>query len=101
MAPPFSPAFDSAAQQLADIARELGELIDRITDAAARARGLADAVDWQAKAARAFHERATGWAGDVSGLGCLAETARYEVVRAQDRAAFARSHEGLFPGSGR
>jgi len=94
-----SPAVDSAAHQLAEITREFSRLIDRITDAALVARGLADAVDWQAKAATAFHDRATTWAGDVSGLVCAAETARCDAARAHDRAAFAESFPGLFPGA--
>ena len=97
----LEPAADAASHHLAQIARELARIIDRITDAAIVARGLADAVDWQAKAATAFHDRATLWAGDVSGLACLAETARYDVSRAQDRAAFAGSFPGLFPRAGR
>lgn len=88
----------AASLQLAEVARELARLIDRIADAALVARGLADAVDWQAKAATAFHDRATMWAGDVSGLACLAESARYDVARAQDRAAFAESFAGLLLG---
>ncbi|WP_426322701.1 hypothetical protein [Microbacterium sp. E-13] len=94
-------AADSAAHQLAGIAHDLARLIDRITDAAARARGLADAVHWQAKAATAFHDRTTRWAGDVSGLRCVAETARLEVARARDRAAFADSFTRLFAGASR
>ena len=96
----FPPA-DSAAHQLSLIEGRLARLIDRIADAALMARGLADAVDWQAKAASAFHERATAWAGDVSGLSCLAETARHEAARARDRAAFAESLTGLLPGAAR
>lgn len=95
------PPTAAASIQLADVARELARLIDRIADAALVARGLADAVDWQAKAATAFHDRATMWAGDVSGLACLAESARYDVARAQDRAAFAESFAGLLPGAQR
>ena len=61
-----------------------------------------DATDWQAKAAAAFHERATLWAGDVSGLGCLGEQAQAEVDRACDRARFAESFAALsLPGGGR
>lgn len=77
--------------QLTIVARELALLIDRIADAAVVARGLAEATDWQAKAATAFHERATQWAGDVSGLACVAETARADVDRARDRAVAAES----------
>lgn len=72
---------------LAVVARELALLIDRIADAASAARGLAAATDWQARAATAFHERAGAWAGDVSGLVCLAETTRLEAAHARDRAA--------------
>jgi len=95
------PAVDSAARRLAVIAHDLARLIDRMTDAALVARGLADAVDWQARAATAFHDRATAWAGDVSGLACLAETARCDIARAHDRAAFGESLPGLFGGEGR
>ncbi|HKP07576.1 MAG TPA: hypothetical protein VJU58_10030 [Microbacterium sp.] len=95
------PAAHPTSHQLAQVARELARLIDRIADAALAARGLADAVDWQAKSATVFHDRATLWAGDVSGLACLAETARLDVTRAQDRAAFAESFTGLFPGAQR
>ena len=97
----LQPPVDSASLQLTHVARELARLIDRITDAASAARGLADAVEWQAKSATTFHDRATRWAGDVSGLACLAETARYEVARAHDRAAFAESFAGMFPGATR
>ena len=97
----LQPTAEPASHQLAQAARDLARLIDRITDAAIVARGLADAVDWQAKAATAFHDRATRWAGDVSGLACLAETARYDLALAQDRAAFAESFSGLFPGAWR
>ncbi len=89
---------DAATQQLAIVVRELAQLIDRITDAALAARGLAEATDWRAKAATAFHDRAVTWAGDVSGLGCLAETLRYDADRAQDRAAWAARLAALTPG---
>ncbi|WP_239453086.1 MULTISPECIES: hypothetical protein [Microbacterium] len=97
----LSPLTASAADRLDAVAREIGRLIERMTDAALVARGLADVVDWQAKAATAFHERATGWAGDVSGLASLAETVRYDVIRARERAAFAESLSGITAGSGR
>lgn len=92
------PPADSASLQLAHALGQLARLIDRITDAALLARGLADAVRWQAKAAAAFHDRATGWAGDVSGLGCLAEGVRHDLARARERAAFAEALPGLSAG---
>lgn len=96
------PAPGSPLHQLTIVARELALLRDRLADAAIVARGLADATDWQAKAATAFHERATLWAGDVSGLGCLGEQAQAEVDRACDRARFAESFAALsLPGGGR
>ncbi|MDQ7877009.1 hypothetical protein Q9R08_03375 [Microbacterium sp. QXD-8] len=95
------PVADAASHQLAETVRELSRLLERITDAALLARGLADAVDWQAKAATAFHDRAAAWAGDVSGLTCLAETVRHDVARARERAAFAESLTGVLPGAGR
>ena len=62
------------------------ELLDTLND-----KGLAD---WQARAADAFHRQATQWAGEVSGLVCLAETARLSAARARDAAQW-RSEVGL------
>lgn len=87
----YFPHTFSTAARIDAVARELARLIERITDAAAVARGLADATDWQAEAARAFHERAAAWAGAVSGLTCAAESVRLDVVRARDRAAVAEA----------
>ncbi|WP_228479394.1 hypothetical protein [Microbacterium atlanticum] len=87
----------TSASRLQLVAGALSPLIDRMTDAASAARGLADDVDWQAEAAQAFHERAVAWAGDVSGLACLAETVRLEALRARDRAAFAAALPGVAP----
>lgn len=84
---PFNSAMATVQGDLAIVARELAFLTDRLADAAAAARGLAAATDWQARAATAFHERADKWAGDVSGLVCLAETTRLEAAHARDRAA--------------
>jgi hypothetical protein len=80
----LNPAL-GAADELAIVARELATLIDRITDAATAAWGLAAATDWQARAATAFHAKAETWAGDVSGLVCLAETARLDAAVAAQR----------------
>lgn len=77
----------SAADELAIVARELAALVERVTDAAAAARSLAAATNWQATAATAFHEKAEDWAGQVAGLVCLAETARLDAEHARDRAA--------------
>lgn len=89
------PAAGSSASRLQSVAGALSRLIDRIADASLVARGLSDAVDWQARAARVFHDRAIVWAGDVSGLACVAETVRLDVLRARDRAAFAEALPGL------
>jgi hypothetical protein len=94
----YSPLTASAADRIDALARELGRLIERITDAALVARGLADVVDWQAPAATAFHDRATRWAGDVSALACVAEDVRFETACARDRAAFAESLRDLAAG---
>jgi hypothetical protein len=77
----------SPADQLRIVARELDLLIERIADAAALARSLAAATDWQARSATVFHDRAERWAGSVSGLTCAAETARLDAAIARDRAA--------------
>ncbi|MCC2032731.1 hypothetical protein [Microbacterium allomyrinae] len=77
----------SPAQELAIVARELAVIGDRIADAVTNARGLSAATDWQAKAATAYHEKADAWAGAVSSLLCLAETARLDAARARDRVA--------------
>lgn len=73
------------------VVRELGLLGDRLLDAAARARGIAVGTDWHSEAARAFHEKADRWAGDVSALTCLLESARIATVRA--RAVAQARHE--------
>ena len=73
------------------MAGELRRLIDRIGEAAVVARSLADHVDWQSKTATTFHDRATTWAGEVSGLGDVAGAALHDTQRARDRALFAES----------
>lgn len=95
------PPVPTPASELAGAVAQLRRLIDRISDAAVMARGLADTVDWQAKAATAFHDRATSWAGEVTGLGGLAENARQDVQRACDRAMFAESLPGGLVGASR
>ncbi|GAA5195468.1 hypothetical protein [Microbacterium jejuense] len=93
----------SASHQLDIVVRELALLIERLEDAAAHARRLSGETQWQAKAATAFHELADAWAGEVSGLGCVAETVRLEASRARERAAFAESawFASLQPGGAR
>ncbi|MCH6230473.1 hypothetical protein MK786_06950 [Microbacterium sp. CFH 31415] len=76
------------ASQLDIVARELGVVSDRLGDAAALARALAASTDWQSSAATAFHARAEEWAGEVSSLVCLAETARLSAARARDAVLF-------------
>ncbi len=78
----------AAASQLDIVARELAAVSDRLVDAAARARALSAATDWQASAATAFHARAEEWAGEISSLVCVAETARLTAVRARDAVWF-------------
>lgn len=82
--PTLDPA--ASASQFHIIARELGALSERLTVAATGARGLAAATGWRARAAEAFHRRAAEWAGQVSSLVCLAETARLSAARARDAA---------------
>lgn len=84
----------TAGSQLGIVVRELTVLSERIVDAASGARGLSAQTDWQARAAAAFHTLAQQWAGEVSGLVCLAETARLSAARAQD-AALRRLEAGL------
>jgi hypothetical protein len=66
------------------VVRELAAVSDLILQAAAEARTLAAAADWQSPAARAFHARAAEWAGEISSLGCVAETARLAAIRARE-----------------
>lgn len=80
------PGPATAASQLDIVARELAGLSERLVDHATSARGLAAATDWRARAAEAFHRLATEWAGEVSGLVCLAETARLCAEQARDAA---------------
>ena len=83
-----------AASQLDIVAREMAAVSERILDAATQARALSAATDWQARAAEAFHARAEEWAGEVSSLVCLAETARLSAARARD-AVLLRRDEGF------
>ncbi|GAA1922021.1 hypothetical protein GCM10009775_13080 [Microbacterium aoyamense] len=82
----FSACAPAATPELDVVVRELERLSDRLLDVAHIARSLAAATDWQARAAVAFHEKATRWAGTVSGLGCLAETTRIDAVQARESA---------------
>lgn len=82
----FSSCAPASTPELDVVVRELERISDRLQDAAQIARSLVAATDWQARAAMAFHEKAARWAGAVSGLGCLAETARIDVVQARETA---------------
>lgn len=62
---------------------ELARVCDRLLSLAGDARTLAAGTDWQARAATVFHDRASRWAGEVSSLTCLAETARLTAVSAR------------------
>lgn len=77
---------DTSAANLHIVARELALIGERLGVAVSTARGLAAATDWQARAADLYHRRAEEWAGDVSGLLCLVETARLDAVRACEAA---------------
>ncbi len=77
-----------SVNQLAIVSREFADVADRLAELAATARGLAALTDWRARAATVFHERAEEWAGDVSGLGRLAEEARFATERARERVAY-------------
>lgn len=55
--------------------------LDELTFAA---RALPAATDWRSQAAEEFHRRAGEWAGRVSSLRCLAESARLEAERVRD-----------------
>jgi len=71
------------------VVRELTAIVERLGELTTIARALSGETDWQARAARIFHERADRWAGDVSSLQCASETARLEARRARDSAALA------------
>lgn len=75
-APRATPELDIAVA-------ELSRVCDLLVALTGHARGLAAGTDWQARAATEFHDRADRWAGDVSSLGCLAETARHSAVSAR------------------
>ena len=95
------PPVSTSASELSGAVAQLSRLVERIVDAAVIARGLADTVDWQATAATTFHDRATAWAGEVTGLAALAESARRDAQRACDRAMFAESLPGGVGGGSR
>jgi hypothetical protein len=84
--PPALAAMDLAALQLRRVA-------DRLTDAAAMARRLAAATDWQTPAARAFFAVAERLADDVLALGPVADAVRAEIALARARIAVANSWE--------
>lgn len=65
------------------VARELEAISERLNAVAQLARGLSAATDWHARAATAFHDAASAWSGDVSGLGCLADEAQAAAWRAR------------------
>ncbi|MDN3497184.1 hypothetical protein QL996_14675 [Planococcus sp. APC 4015] len=75
-----------ATPELDIVVSELARVSDLLLAFAGEARTLAAGTDWQARAAQAFHDRASRWAGDVSNLSYLAETARMSVASARDSA---------------
>lgn len=88
---PFDPACaaSEAVAQYDIVLREMRQISDRLLSAAAAAKSLSTATEWRARAAEAFHTQAEQWAGDVSGLYCLAESARLATADARDDAALA------------
>ena len=90
----YDLAAANAASQLEIVAREMGAISERLAEASARARGLAAATDWQSRAAEAFHRAASEWAGEVSSLVCVAETAELAAAQARD-ASWARAQGGF------
>jgi hypothetical protein len=82
-----SPCGLDGVADLDIVVRELSRLCDSLLESASLARGLATQTEWRSRAAVAFAERSDRWARDVSGLGCLAETARVTAIRARERAA--------------
>lgn len=85
----MSMAYDTetlhAIGALGEIQRQLGDALQAILEAAARANGLADQTDWRADAASRFRAASDAWCGDVAGLADHVEAAREEVSRASAR----------------
>ena len=79
-APAALAAMDLAALQLRRVS-------ERLSDAAAAARRLSAATDWQTPAARAFFVLAEHLAQDVVALAPLADSVRHEALRARARVA--------------
>ncbi len=73
--------------ELALVLRELAQIGELLHDAALVARSLSAQTEWRARSASVFRERATTWAGEVTGLECLLETARLSASRAAQQAA--------------
>lgn len=71
--------------RIADAVRELARLGAHLEDAAARARAARDEVQWRARSALAFHERASEWVDDVNRLVFLAGEARFAAATAGER----------------
>ncbi len=79
-------AFDIAALRLHRVS-------ERLSGAAATARRLAAATDWQTSSARDFFALAERLAEDVAALEPLADSVRAEILRARARVAVETSWE--------
>jgi hypothetical protein len=85
MSMPYDPQSLRTIEALGTIHRQLGDALQRLTRAAARAGALAEQTDWRTDAAMRFHASAEAWRHDVAGLIGLVEGARDEVSRARLR----------------
>lgn len=77
-----------AVRELDTAARQLRVLGEELVDAAAAVRALVALVQWEAKAATAFHERAESWAEEVRGVDRILDAARADALSGRARAAF-------------
>jgi hypothetical protein len=85
MSMPYDPQALRAIEAIGTIQRQLGEAVQRLTQAAAKAGALAEQTDWRTDAAVRFRTSADAWRHDVAGLVGVVEGARDEVSRARQR----------------
>jgi hypothetical protein len=83
MSMPHDPQSLRTIEVLGTIDRQLGDAVQRLTQAAARAGVLAEQTDWRTDAAMRFHASADAWRHEVAALTGLVDAARDEVSRAR------------------
>lgn len=85
MSIPGDPDTARALEILASIQRQLADAGGRLSDAAARAGGLAEQTDWRTDAATLFHASAHALRREVVSLAGEVDDAREHIARVRSR----------------